>query len=278
MPVRPGSRLGGFEVIALIGAGAIGEVYRARDVELGRNVALKILSDPSACPPDRIARFEREARVLASLNHPNIATIHRIEQAGGVRAIVMELVDGPALADLVASGPVDVATTVTIALQLADALEVAHERGIIHRDLKPANVKVTPAGRVKLLDFGLAKIVTDQLTLDAMVGRTQGASATQEGLIVGTPAYMSPEQLRGDASDKRTDIWAFGCVLFELLSGRRAFGAETFADTVAAILERDRTGAIYPRRRRQASGACWNTVSRRIRGDACGISGTRGST
>jgi Tol biopolymer transport system component len=232
-----GQRIGVYHLQERIGAGGMGEVYRARDTRLGRDVAIKILPPAFTADPDRLARFEREARVLASLNHPNIATLHGIEDALGVRALVMELVDGPTLADRLADSPMPVAEALGVARQIADALEVAHEKGIIHRDLKPANVKVTPTGVVKLLDFGLAKAVEGDVAgpnLSQMPTITVGA--TGEGMIVGTAAYMSPEQARGQSVDKRTDIWALGCVMYEMLTGRAAFGRSTVSDTLAAIL------------------------------------------
>ena len=234
-----GQRIGIYHVQEQIGAGGMGEVYRARDTRLGRDVAIKILPAVFTRDPDRLARFEREARVLASLNHPNIATIHGVEEADGVPALVMELVDGETLAERIARGPLRVADALAIATQIADALEAAHEKGIVHRDLKPANIKITPGGAVKVLDFGLAKAIrTDGLDGEASNAPTMTIGDTRDGVIVGTAAYMSPEQARGQAVDKRTDIWAFGCVLYEMLTGRRAFGGDTISDTIAAILER----------------------------------------
>ena len=233
-----GLRLGVYHLQELIGAGGMGEVYRARDTRLGRDVAIKILPAALTGSEDRVARFEREARVLAALNHSNIATIHGLEEGSGVRGLVMELVEGDTVADRLISGPLTMSEALVVARQIADALEAAHEKGIIHRDLKPANIKVTTSGTVKVLDFGLAKAVasddgeraqTPTITLDR----------TREGLIAGTLAYMSPEQARGQPVDKRTDIWAFGCVLFELLTGRSPFAAETGSDTIAAILNRE---------------------------------------
>jgi TolB-like protein len=239
-----GRQLGSYVVGPLLGAGGMGEVYRARDTKLGRDVALKILPASVAMPPDRLSRFGREARLLAALNHPNIAVIHGTEDGHGVYALVLELVEGPTLAEKLtalkaeAKGlPVGVA--ISIARQIADALDSAHKKGIIHRDLKPANVKLTSDGRVKVLDFGLAKIVTGDGATDLTSAPTMTIGATREGTIVGTAAYMSPEQARGLAVDKRTDIWAFGCVLFELLTGRCAFARDTITDTLAAIVERE---------------------------------------
>jgi serine/threonine protein kinase len=222
------------------------EVYRARDTKLGRDVALKILPTASGSDPDRIARFEREARLLASLNHPNIATLYGVEDNGTMSALVMEVVDGETLAERLAQGPLPIPHIIGMARQLTDALDAAHERGIVHRDLKPANIKITPAGIIKVLDFGLAKLELGaassdylQAALDLSHSPTVLSSRSRAGVIVGTAPYMSPEQARGLAVDKRADVWAFGCVLFEMLTGRRAFERETVADVLVAILERD---------------------------------------
>jgi serine/threonine protein kinase/Tol biopolymer transport system component len=231
-----GHTIGPYRLHSLIGAGGMGEVYRARDTRLGRDVAVKIVSQKFAADPDRLARFEREARVLASLNHPNIATIHGIEDGGGIRALVMELVEGETLADRLMRGAMPAAEALAVARQLADALDAAHDKGIIHRDLKPANISVSSTGVVKVLDFGLAKAVRGESAADLSQTPTITRDATREGLIVGTAAYMSPEQARGQSVDKRTDIWAFGCVLYEMLTRRAAFARETISDTIAAIL------------------------------------------
>ena len=228
-----GRQFGPYRVVSPLGAGGMGEVYRAQDSKLGRDVAIKMLPPQFARDPERLARFRREARTLASLNHPNIAAIYGLEEAGDVDCLVLELVEGETL-----HGPLPVAKALDCARQVAEALEAAHAKGIIHRDLKPANVKVTPQGRVKVLDFGLAKAIwgseEDQdLSQQPMVTGLQ----TQAGHIVGTPGYMSPEQARGKDVDKRTDIWAFGCLLYELLTGKRAFQGETLQDTIAAVLE-----------------------------------------
>src|SRR5580704_17106917 len=221
--LEPGFSLGPYRIERLIGAGGMGEVYRARDTTLGRDVAIKILPPLFTSDPERLARFEREARMLAALNHPHIGAIYGVEDADGVRGLVLELVEGPTLADRLTAGPLPVTEALTIARQIADALDAAHERGIIHRDLKPANVKVTPNGRVKVLDFGLAKAFAGDRTGDDPTNSpTFSRTATAQGVILGTAAYMSPEQARGHAVDKRTDMWAFGCVLYELLTGRQA--------------------------------------------------------
>ncbi len=206
MALGAGTRLGPYEVTALIGAGGMGEVYRARDTKLRREVALKVLPDRFAADPDRLARFTREAHVLAMLNHPNIAAIYGVEDSGSVHALVLELVEGPTLADRIAGRPIATAEAMKIAAQVGEALEAAHEKGIIHRDLKPANIKVTPDERVKVLDFGLAKALTDEHSDDASMSPTMTALASRLGVIVGTAAYMSPEQAQGKTVDKRTDI------------------------------------------------------------------------
>jgi Tol biopolymer transport system component len=243
VPLTPGSRLGPYEIVGKIGAGGMGEVYRARDLRLGRDVALKILPDAFARDPDRLARFEREARALAALNHPNIAQIHGLEEAGGTRALVLEFVDGPTLADRLTRGRIDVDEALTVARQIALALEAAHDQGIIHRDLKPANVKVRDDGTVKVLDFGLAKALdplSDALSPEnarAELPTITSPAVTANGIILGTAAYMSPEQARGRPVDRRADIWAFGCVLYEMLTGRRAFDGEDVSTTIAAVLK-----------------------------------------
>src|SRR5262245_721737 len=224
MSLAAGARLGPYEVLAAIGAGGMGEVYRARDTKLNRDVALKILPDAYAHDPERLARFRREAQVLAALNHPGIAQIYGLEEANGQTALVMELVPGPTLADRIAQGAVPLDEALAIARQLANALEGAHEHGIIHRDLKPANIKVREDGTVKVLDFGLAKALDPAhgSGLTAQADLTQSPTLTSPpgtavGVILGTAAYMSPEQARGRPVDKRADIWAFGCVLYEMV-------------------------------------------------------------
>ncbi len=259
MPLPAGTRLGPYEILSPLGAGGMGEVYRARDSKLGREVALKVLPEILARDPDRMARFKREAQVLASLNHPNIAAIYGFEESDGVRALALELVEGETLGEWLgrdapagrlksdstrpttetAHRAVSTDDALPIARQIADALEYAHERGIIHRDLKPANIKITPEGTVKVLDFGLAKALEVEATASSNVSDspTLTAAATQAGVIIGTAAYMSPEQARGKSVDRRADIWAFGCVLYEMLAGRQAFEGDTVSDTLAAVLK-----------------------------------------
>jgi eukaryotic-like serine/threonine-protein kinase len=230
-----GQTLAHYRIVERLAAGGMGEVYRASDTKLGREVAIKVLPDAFARDPERLARFEREARLLASLNHPNIAAIHGFEQSGDIPYLVLELVPGVTLAGRLAAGPLGVEEALRNCSQIAVALEAAHERGVIHRDLKPANIKITPEGKVKVLDFGLAKAFAVDLAESSAVTEV----GTREGVILGTSSYMSPEQARGKPVDKRTDIWSFGCVLYEALTGRRAFTGDTVSDTIAAILERE---------------------------------------
>ena len=240
MTLPLGTKLGPYEIIAPLGAGGMGEVYRARDERLGRDVALKILPQVFARDADRMARFEREAKVLAYLNHPHIASIYGLEDSGEIRALVMELVQGPTLADQLRQGPIPLEDALPIAQQIAEALEYAHERGIVHRDLKPANVKITSDGRVKVLDFGLAKALSDDGTEGASLDSpTLTSPATRAGVLLGTAAYMAPEQARGKPVDRRADIWAFGCVLYEMLTAERSFAGETMSDILAAIIRAD---------------------------------------
>jgi len=226
----------------------MGEVYRAYDTKLGREVALKVLPDILARDVERIGRFEREAKVLASLNHPNIAAIYGFEDSAGVQALVMELVEGPTLAERIARAPIPQTDALAIAKQICEALEYAHERGIVHRDLKPANVKITPDGAVKLLDFGLARALEgDRASADIYSSPTMTAMATQAGIILGTAAYMSPEQARGKTVDRRADIWSFGVVLFEMLSSRKVFEGETATDIMAAVVRAEPDWALLPK-------------------------------
>ena len=239
--------IGPYRVLGKLGAGGMGEVYRARDVKLNRDVAIKVLPDLFSADPDRLARFRREAQVLASLNHPNIGHIYGLEDSSGAHALVLELIEGPTLADRIAQGPIPLDEAIPIARQIADALECAHEQGIVHRDLKPANIKLRPDGTVKVLDFGLAKALDPTASSpDAMNSPTLTARGTQLGIIVGTAAYMAPEQARGRAVDRRADIWAFGVVLYEMLSGKRAFEGDDVSITLAAVLKDDVDWKVLP--------------------------------
>jgi serine/threonine protein kinase/Tol biopolymer transport system component len=250
MSLAAGTRFGAYEIVALLGAGGMGEVYRAKDTRLKREVAIKVLPDAFANDPERLARFQREAELLATLNHPNIAQIHGIEDRG----LILELVDGPTLAERIAQGPVPLDEALPISMQIADALKAAHERGVVHRDLKPANIKLTEHGVVKVLDFGLAKLAqTDssgnaRIQADLSMSPTVTSPAmTAGGVILGTATYMSPEQAKGKPVDKRADVWAFGCVLYEMLSGRRAFDGEDVSDTLAAVLRAEPDWSALPR-------------------------------
>ncbi|MEJ2086228.1 MAG: protein kinase [Acidobacteriota bacterium] len=235
-----GQTLGHYRVLELLGKGGMGEVYRAQDTTLGRQVAIKVLLPEVANDPERISRFEREARLLASLNHPNIATIHGLERAQGTSFLVMELVDGQTLADRIAAGPIPLDDALAVFRQIALALGAAHQKNIIHRDLKPSNIKVTPEGRIKLLDFGLAKAnIVTSLETELSQSPTLQMEGTAVGMLIGTTPYMSPEQARGQPVDERADIWAFGCCLFESLTGRPTFLGETVSDTIAKVLERE---------------------------------------
>ena len=244
MTIAPGSRIGSYEVTGKLGEGGMGEVWRATDTKLKREVAIKVLPPEFTEDPERLARFEREAQLLAQLQHPNIASIYGLEESGGTRALVLELVEGPTLAERLEAGPLALEESLTIARQILEALEEAHEKGIVHRDLKPQNVKAPVEGKVKVLDFGLAKAMDP-------VGSASGPSsklaqsptltlgATVQGMILGTAAYMAPEQARGAAVDRRADIWAFGVVLYEMLTRRMVFEADTVPDTLAAVLTRE---------------------------------------
>jgi hypothetical protein len=244
--LKPGSRIGPYKVVTLLGAGGMGQVFRARDTKLNRDIALKVLPDSFELDSDRKARFTREAHMLAALNHPNIAAIYGLEDSQDRHALIMELVDGLTIAEMIAHGPVTLADAVGIARQIAEALEAAHDKGIIHRDLKPANIKVTASGVVKVLDFGLAKVWGRAADDEFAAGPTVTATRLGQPVVLGTPGYMSPEQARGRALDKRTDIWSFGCVLFEMLTGRMAFRGDTVSDTIARVLERDVDWAALP--------------------------------
>lgn len=242
-----GKSLSHYQIASLIGKGGMGEVYQAKDQKLGRDVAIKVLPEEFARDIERVARFQREAKLLASLNHPNIAAIHGLEESDGTHFLVLELVEGQTLAERIKGGPIEVEEALKLALQIAEALEAAHEKGVIHRDLKPANIKVTPDGKVKVLDFGLAKAFAgEQADLNLSNSPTLSQAATQKGIILGTAAYMSPEQASGETTDKRTDIWAFGVVLFEMLTGRSLFAGENVSQTLARVLERQPDFSILP--------------------------------
>ena len=249
MSLEPGTTLGSYSVTAKIGEGGMGEVYQARDTKLDRDVALKVLPEAFTQDPDRLARFEREAKVLASLNHPNIGSIYGLEEAEGIRALVLELVEGPTLADRIKQGPIPIDEALPIAKQIAEALEAAHEQGVIHRDLKPANIKVKADGTVKVLDFGLAKAFQPDasdpnMSMSPTISLT--AAATQMGMVIGTAAYMSPEQASGKVVDKRSDVWAFGMVLYEMLTGSRAIEGADISHTLAAVLMKEIDWARLP--------------------------------
>ncbi|MEO8054873.1 MAG: protein kinase [Acidobacteriota bacterium] len=247
MLLEPGSRLGPFEVLSRLGAGGMGEVWRARDTRLQRDVAIKVLPEAFAQDADRLQRFTREAHVLASLNHPNIAAIYSLEEIDGVRFLVLELVSGETLKQRIVRAPVSASEAIRFALQIADALEAAHAKGVLHRDLKPANVNVTPEGKVKLLDFGLAKaFALGAASPEISHSPTLAADPTHQGVVLGTASYMSPEQARGRALDARSDLWSFGCVLYEMLAGKKAFDGESVSDILVAILDREPDWAALP--------------------------------
>src|SRR5215467_1191522 len=257
-----GTRFGHYEIDSHLGSGGMGEVYQATDSRLGRSVAVKFLSEAFALDADRVARFQREARILASLNHPNIAAIYGLEEAKEKRFLIMELVPGETLAERLAREAIPLDESVAIAKQIAAALEAAHEKGIIHRDLKPANIKVTADGKVKVLDFGLAKAY-EQETANASLSNSPtvaSVAATNAGVIFGTAAYMSPEQAAGQTADKRADVWSFGVVLWEMLTGKRLFDAETISHTLADVLglpiEFDKLSAKLPRSIRNLLRRC----------------------
>jgi eukaryotic-like serine/threonine-protein kinase len=245
--LKCGSTIGQYEVLAAIGAGGMGEVYRARDLKLGRQVAFKILPTEFAGDPERLLRFQREAKFLASLNHPNIASIYGLEDSGSIRALVMELVEGPTLSDRIKTGPIPIGEALPIARQIAEGLEYAHERGVVHRDLKPANIKITREDSVKILDFGLAKAVLGEAeATNAGDSPTLSEMGTQAGILLGTAAYMAPEQAKSKPVDRRADIWAFGCVLYEMLTGERAFAGDGVTETLAAVLKNEPDWSLLP--------------------------------
>ena len=247
-PLEPGAPVGPYRIVQLLGAGGMGEVYRAHDAKLGRDVAVKVLPQIFSVDPGRRARFDREARLLASLNHPHIAAVYGTEDSDGVPALVMELVEGEDLAERIARGPIPPADALPMAGQIAEALEAAHEQGIIHRDLKPANIKVREDGTVKVLDFGLAKVLEplSSGTGSAANSPTMSGVATRAGFILGTAAYMSPEQARGKPADKRADIWAFGVVFYEMLTGRPLYAGQTAAEILAGVIEREPDVSALP--------------------------------
>jgi len=283
VPLISGTRLGPFEIVSPLGAGGMGEVYRARDTKLGRDVALKILPRLFASDPDRLARFTREAQTLAALNHPNIAHLHGVEESGEIRALIMELVEGEDLAERLKRGAIPVEEALPMARQIAEALEAAHEQGIIHRDLKPANIKVRDDGTVKVLDFGLAKALTADVARSPSSAAalansptiTSPAMTTEAGVILGTASYMAPEQAKGKPADRRSDIWAFGCVLYEMLTGTRAFDGDDVSDTMANVLKGepywDRLPGTTPPAIRLLLRRCLRRERRQRLQDAAGV-------
>jgi len=266
LALSTGTKLGPYEIVALLGAGGMGEVYRARDPRLGREVAIKVLREATPAYEERLHRFEQEAQVLAALNHPMIAALYGVEEFVGGLALVMELVPGQTLAERISEGPLPADEATLIARQIAEALECAHERGIIHRDLKPANIKLLPDGGVKVLDFGLAKALEGEGRSGGSIlsSPTMTAAATKIGIILGTAAYMSPEQAKGKTVDRRTDIWSFGCVLYEMLSGKMAFCGETVTDTLAAVVRGEPDWSLLPA---QTSGRMRRLIERCLRKD-----------
>jgi serine/threonine protein kinase len=271
--------IGPYQVVAKLGEGGMGEVYRAHDTKLGRDVAIKILPPHFTSHPERLARFEREARLLAALNHPHIGAIYGLEDADGLQALVLELVEGDTLAEKIARGKIPIGEALVIARQLVEALDAAHAKGIVHRDLKPANIKITPGGSAKVLDFGLAKAAAAEGSLETISPSV--TVGTEDGIILGTAAYMSPEQARGRPVDKRTDIWAFGCVIYEMLTGRKAFGGDTMSDVIAGVLERTPDWSALPAAtaveirhlqrclEKDSKVACATSGARRSRWTAC---------
>ena len=246
MSIAIGTKLGSHEITGVLGRGGMGEVYRARDTKLKRDVAIKILPEEFSLDPERIARFHREARAIAALNHANIAAIHELGETRTTKFLVLELVEGDTLAQRIQRGPLPLEEALNIARQIGEALEAAHEKGIIHRDLKPANIKITPQGKVKLLDFGLARIFEDESEdLDSSNSPTL-VSRTGGGVILGTAAYMSPEQARGQKADKQSDVWAFGCVLYEMLTGQQTFRGQTVTDILSSIIRSEPDWSALP--------------------------------
>ena len=282
-----GQKIGSYTIVEKLGEGGMGVVYRATDSRLHRDVALKFIPEALAKDPQTMGRFEREAQVLASLNHPNIASIYGLEETGGQRALVMELASGEELATRIARGKIPLEEALRIALAIAEALEAAHDKGIIHRDLKPANIKLgsstdsVTGSQVKILDFGLAKALQGDLAssssgIDLTRSPTLSVAATQAGMILGTAGYMSPEQARAVSADRRADIWSFGVILYEMIAGRRAFSGDTVADTLAKVIEREPDFASSRRRRRPRSRGCSSAAWSRARASACRRSAMRG--
>src|SRR5512135_1050826 len=262
-----GQTVSHYRITEKLGQGGMGEVYRAEDTNLSRQVAIKVLPDGFAHDPERLARFEREAKLLASLNHPNIAAIHGLEEHEGKRFLVLELIEGQTLAERLKKGHIPLDEALDICRQIAEGLEAAHEKGIIHRDLKPANVEVTPEGKVKILDFGLAKAFQGEASApDVSKSPTLTEAMTHAGVILGTAAYMSPEQARGKAVDKRADIWAFGCILYECLTGKRAFQGDTTSETVAAVLKSEPDWTLLPA---EISSSIRTVLRRCLQKDPC---------
>ena len=265
MTLSDGQHLSHYKVLEKIGQGGMGEVYRAEDTNLSREVAIKVLPEQFTKDPQRLARFEREAKLLAQLNHPNIAAIYGFEKAEGVHFLALELVEGETLAKRVAKGPLPVEEALEVCRQIAEGVEAAHEKGVIHRDLKPANVKVTPEGKVKILDFGLAKAFEEEVPeADISQSPTLTEEMTRAGVILGTAAFMSPEQAKGQSVDKRADIFAFGCVLYELVTGKRAFQGETITETLGAIIHKEPNWDALP----AESPPTLSTLLRRCRRDS----------
>src|SRR6186713_2418733 len=241
MALTSGTRIGAYEVVSAIGAGGMGEVYKARDTRLNRSVAIKVLPDLVASDPERAARFEREAQVLAALNHPHIGAIYGVEvgESGKSRYLILEFIDGESLAGRLAKGALPFDEAIALARQMLDALEAAHEKGIVHRDLKPANLMLTGEGQLKVLDFGLARVIDGDPSASVANSPTLTFAATQAGVIMGTASYMAPEQAKGRAADRRADVWAFGCVFYEMLSGKRVFDGDDVSEILAAVLRAD---------------------------------------
>jgi serine/threonine protein kinase len=256
MGLSAGTRLGPYEIVTPIGAGGMGEVYRARDTRLGRDVAVKVLPAEFAADPGRLRRFEQEARAVAALNHPNILALYDVGSHDGGPFVVTELLKGESLREQIVQGGLTVSRSVELGIQIARGLAAAHEQGVVHRDLKPGNVFVTHDGRVKILDFGLAKLAQPALPSDPLAETATAAPGTEPGVVMGTVGYMSPEQVRGIAVDHRTDVFAFGCLLYEMLSGQRAFRGETAADTLSAILSKDPPPLSSSICLRRSTGSC----------------------